>query len=199
MESETRVARRKQTRRKRTDTASYSGVAKSPFLQEIEDCLKSGWSAAAVRNWLQARYPGAEVPSVKSIQRYRQKHFTVIDVLPPALIMEKLKEVDYKVNLLGLLSRLIPLLEDRLCRGLQLETDMQGILLPSVDRAIESYLDALREWKAAAQALGELPPPPPPLVDMRTQQLVINDPEVAEAVKELRDLAQRVLQERGGV
>ena len=164
-----------------------TSVNKSRHRDEIIACLQSGWSPRSIVAWLKHRYgDDPDIPDFSTIERWRKRYMPEAVVVPPSIIREKLKGVDYKVNLLQLLSRLIPLLELRVARALELEKDLQ-FPSPMTDKAVETYLETLDEWKKAAQALGEFPSKEMPISLM--QQNVLNlPPEVGERIARALEL-----------
>jgi hypothetical protein len=165
-----------------------SSVAKYKHFEELKSCLLSGWSATAVRNYLIERYNQDEkdVPHIRAIQRWKDKHIVTEQmVIPERIINQMLKGADYKVDVLGHLSRLVAICEDRLARGLKVEMDdFQGMPMPGNDRVMELYLQAIEKYVRIGQDLGVVKrPDPTPLIDARTQNLNIT-PEIAERLKE---------------
>jgi len=163
-----------------------STVARYEQLEELEDCLRSGWSAAMVHEYLEKRFGSS--PHPRAIQRWREKKRIEVAVIPHQMIEKKLKGLNYKVNLLQLLSRLIPLCEERVGRALQNEEEVLGGMVTSMtDQAIKTYLEALREYKAVCQDLGIMPKVQTPLIDARTQTLAVT-PEMLDELRELSGL-----------
>lgn len=98
--------------------ADNNTVRRYQHFGELRDCLASGWAATAVREYLIRRYGPEGVPSLKAIERWREKHLgTAARVLPHQVIQRKLKGVAFKVDVIGHLSRLIALCEDRVARA----------------------------------------------------------------------------------
>jgi hypothetical protein len=125
--------------------------------EDLRDCLASGWAATTVREFLVKRYGQDEVPSVKAIERWRKKHLeSAARVIPHQLITRKLKGVTFKVDVIGHLSRLIALCEDRVGRGLEHEEIDGGMPISVIDGVIRTYLEAIREYVNVAQELGIL-------------------------------------------
>ena len=156
-------------------------ITKSKYKDEIIDCLKSGWSPRMVVEYLRWRYgDDPEIPSLRTIERYRKRVLTEGAVLPPSIIREKLKGIDYKVNLIAHLSRLVPLLEDRVARGLEVERNMGGLLASATDKAIETYLKVLQEYRYVAQCLGVFPSKEGEGLVVAQQAVVNLPPEYAE-------------------
>jgi hypothetical protein len=50
-----------------------SHVEKSPFLDEIIQCLEKGWSYKEIYRYLKARYSGERIPSYYSIRNFGRK------------------------------------------------------------------------------------------------------------------------------
>ncbi len=64
-------------------------------MEEIVDCLRSGWSPETVVWWLGIRYgdEDPEVPSVRAVYRYRKRHIPIDAFVPASIIREKLKDI----------------------------------------------------------------------------------------------------------
>lgn len=174
-----------------------STVAQYKYLRELKDCLNSGWPAGATREYLIERY-GKDAPGERAIERWRKKHLPEAAIVPHRIISEKLKGVQYKVDMIGHLGRLIVMLEDRIGRALEREGELGGYLLSATDQAVQVYLSALRDWMDVAQDLGVVKAPPMPQFDMRTQVLNIT-PETIKALKEtVIEIKKLEIQEKGG-
>jgi hypothetical protein len=172
----------------RKKSEAYSTVINCAYFDEIQDCIASGWPPRTVREYLVRRYGENGIPSDSALKRWKAKYMPEAKVLPHAIIMEKLKGINYKVDLFSHLSRLIPLLEERLGRGLKTEKDMMDIPLEVNEGVIRSYLDSMEMWLRIAQQLGVMPKPIPagPLIDARTQSLnmpLATDPDIAAALE----------------
>ena len=175
-----------------------STVRSYKHFEELRDCLQSGWSVPKVIEYMMERHGPEGVPHEKAIQRWRNVHMTVERmVLPHQVIERKLKGVDYKVDVIGHLSRLIVLCEDRLARGINSEEkDFGGMPVPGNDGVIQVYLQAMRDYVKVAQDLGLLKSPPPvPLIDARSQNMYVT-PEVMKALRDTVAEIKRI--EQGG-
>ena len=168
-----------------------STVFKYWHFDDLKACLESGWSPEGTHSYLeQVHGEDGGIPSMVAIRKWRNKHLPTAVVIPHEFIREKLQGVDYKVDVIKHLSRLIPLLEERMARGLnQEETNFGGLPLPINDQVIKTYLEALRDWVSVAQDLGLMKAPAPPVFDMRTQNLNMMSP---EAAKELFTVFQEI-------
>ncbi len=82
--------------------ARPSSILRSRHKEEIEECLRSGWSPETVVWWLKLRYgeEDSDVPSARAVYRYRERHIPIDAFVPASIIREKLKDLDYKVDLL---------------------------------------------------------------------------------------------------
>ena len=165
-----------------------SRVRHSPWFREISECFQSGWSAGSVWDYLQWRYGDAPgLPSVWSLERWRAKHLPDSKILPHSLIVAKLKGIDYKVDLFTMLSQLLPLLRDRAAGAMQLEeTSLGGMPVTATDRAVQTFLEAARDWRALAEDFGVLPKRPVvPHVSVTDQrQMMVIDPQTAKELAE---------------
>lgn len=162
-----------------------SQVARYAHFEELVSCLESGWSPAKVHEFLVLRHGTA--PEEWTIRRWRDAHIPEAKVLPPRVMQEKLKGLDYKVDALGNLSRLVVMLEDRFARWYEQEMTM-GMVLPANDGTVRVYLEALRDYVSVAQDLGIMKAPPAPVIDMRTQNLNVFPPEIAASLVETAKL-----------
>jgi len=149
----------------------------------LKDCLASGWSAPVTWEYLERRYGAEGLPSIKAIVRWRSRQMGTAKILPHKLITQQLKGIDYKVDCLGHLSRLIYAMEHRI--GLAIEAE-KTFNLPSqtTDRVVSTFLDTMREYIKLAQDMGIVPAPAPPVFDLRTQNLNVT-PEALEKLKEV--------------
>ena len=174
-----------------------SSILGSKYKEEIEECLKSGWSPESVVRWLKERYGahGPDLPSARALYRYRHRYIPTDKIVPASLIREKLKEVDYQVDLLETLGRATWLLEQRLACGWQLEQETSnGALSPNTDRAALTLLEYLREYRRVAQDLGILPAKPEQLLmEVHQTQEIVASPE------QLKDLAEAVALANGRI
>lgn len=131
-----------------------SSVVPSPFRQEIEELLKSGWSAERIRSFLHARDgTGVHLPSSKAIERFRQRHIPPGAVIPASLIKQALKGLHYRVDTLKLLDELIWAQQQRVARLWDRE-QQAGKPEPQLDAALRTVLEYLRERHRVAQELG---------------------------------------------
>lgn len=164
-----------------------STVFKYQYYEDLKACLQSGWSPEGTHKYCDNLYGSA--PSIMAIRRWRDKHMPTAMVIPHQFIMDKLNGVDYKVDILKHLSRLVPLLEERMARGLSQEVNsFGGLPLPVNDGVIRIYLEALRDWKTVAQDLGIMQAPAPPVFDFSTKNLNITP----DALEELRVVAEEI-------
>lgn len=174
-----------------------STVRAYPHFEELRDCLSSGWPATVAKDYLIERYGSEGVPHTKAITRWRDKHLDVaVRVLPHSVIATKLKGVQFKVDVIGHLSRLIALCEDRVGRGLDQEDKLfGGMPLAINDNVMQTYLHALAQYVQVAQDLGILKSRPQvPFIDARTMNI---SPEalvaLRETVREIRLIEQGAL------
>jgi len=152
------------TRRYRKKDTEYwrvrdkSDVAMYEHFVELKNCLASGWPSTTTREYLLEKHGTEGLPSEISIQRWREKHLmNSATVLPPTIIREKLKGIDFKVDVISHLSRLIAICEDRVARGLnQEDTLFGGMPLAINDSVMQTYLRALAQYVQVAQDLGIL-------------------------------------------
>ena len=116
-------------------------------------------------------------------------------MVPYQVIQRKLKGVDYKVDVIGHLSRLIALCEDRMARGLNQEDSLFGGMPLAVnDGVMQVYLQAIAQYVKIAQDLGIMKAPPQvPLIDARTMNIS------PEALIQLRETVREIKRiEQGG-
>lgn len=185
------MVRRKKRRLHRSTVPRYIHFA------ELKDCLASGWSAPATREYLERRYGTDGLPGVKAIIRWRNKEMPIAAIIPHRVIAEKLKGVEYKVDSLAHLSRLVVMMEDRVGRAIEAEHSFAGVPLPITDGVVRTYLETLGEFVDVAQKLGVLPAPPigpAPVFDLRTQNLNFSNltPEGLANLKETVNYIRRV-------
>lgn len=173
--------------RRRRPVGHPSTVTNSAYFAEIKACIESGWPAPAIIAHLkQIGAPADQIPAERALTRWRAKHLPSAVVLPHKVIADKLKGVDYKVDVLRTLSRLVPLMEDRVAAGIEAEGKMMGGL-PSeaTDKAAATLLAFLRDLRQVQQDLGLLPSKPNgPLVLNGQGGKVL----VLESSEDLRDL-----------
>lgn len=184
------------TKKKARKQEDRSTVAMYLHFGELRSCLASGWSASLAREYLIERHGPDGVPHERAIQRWRDKHMDItVRIVPHQVIEKKLKGIDYKVDVVAHLSRLIALCEDRVGRGLEQE-DQFGIPLAVNDGVIQVYLQAMAQYVKVAQDLGIMKSPPQvPLIDARTQNLNVTP----ETLKALRDTVAEIKRlETGG-
>ena len=137
-------------------TKDKSKAAKYEHFDELKVYLANGWSAPSIHAYLERQYGTEGLPSIRAIQRWKNNHMPEAMVIPHRLIKTKLKGVNYKVDLLRQLARLIPLLEDRVCRGLEEELAIGGWPLPNNDDIIRQYLEVLEEYAQLERDFGIL-------------------------------------------
>ena len=163
---------------------------------ELLSCLQSGWSAPTVHAYLVERH-GDKVPHEKAIQRWRNNHMPEGSmIVPHQIITRKLKGVDYKVDVIRHLSRLIAICEDRMARGIDSEeTDFGGMPVSGTDGVIQTYLQAMAQYVRVAQDLGLMKARPQvPLIDARTLNVT------PETLRALQDTVREIkLIEQGGI
>lgn len=176
------------------DAAGVGVVQGSRYFQEIQDCLRSGWTPEAVYAVLRQRWgPLAKLPSIRTLRYYRHKYVPTAAVLPHRFIVEKLRGLDYKVDLLVMLSRLLPLLENRVAAALELEEkQLTGMPVDATDKAVATFLQASSRWWSVAADLGLVPRPPAPAITVNEEtKMLVLDPTTA---KELAAYAHGVLE-----
>ena len=167
---------------------------------ELRDCLQSGWAATATREYLIERFGPEGVPSERSIQRWREHHLdSTARIVPHEVIEKKLKGIDFKVDVIAHLSRLIKLLEDRIGAGIALEDSSGGMILPTTERAVDSYLQVIDRYVKVAQDMGIMKARPQvPLIDARSVNI---DAEtmatLRETIREIRLIEQQSRQGAG--
>lgn len=174
--------------RKPSKPRDKTAVGRSPHVDEITDRFVSGWTATAVLDYLQWLWPTEKHPSRASLDRWRKTKMPATALVPHNLVQARLKNVDVKVDLLGSLSRLVYLLQERVFGAMEIEATLtQGVPVQATDRAVQTYLEALRDWRSVAEDLGLLPKRArPSLTLIGNQNNLVVDPEVA---KELADYA----------
>ena len=170
--------------------ARPSSILSSRHKEEIVDLLRSGWSPETVVWWLERRYgdEDAEVPSVRAVYRYRKRHIPIDAFVPASIIREKLKDLDYKVDLLNTKGRMIWALEQRVAACWQAEQEKSGVLgSPNTDRAALTLLEYPKEYRRVAQDLGIMPAQAEHLrVEMHhTQILELREEDLPELVEAL--------------
>ena len=182
----TRNSRKKlnQVERDRSTVFNYANF------DELHSCLLSGWSPATTREYLVNRFnddPG--LPSEYAIRRWREKHQPTASVLPPEFIRKKLEQLDYKVDTLAHLSRMIRLQEDRLARALkQEEENFSGLPLTLTDTVLREYRETILAYWKIAQDLGYVKALPPPIFDFSTKNLNVTP----ESLRELKEVAEEI-------
>ena len=167
-----------------------SSIDRSRHKQEIIECLESGWSPETITFWLKRRFGDGDpdVPSIRPIYRYRKYHISSNRLVPTSVIKQQLKGIDYKVDLLGTLARIIWVLEDRVANNWEREKETSGgVASPNTDRAALTLLEYLREYRRVAQDLGLLPSRPDSLqVEMhQTQAIVVSHEDVKDLAEAL--------------
>lgn len=175
-------------RKKKKRVRDQSVVKMYPYFTDLKACLESGWSPEMAYEYLEKRY-GEQVktPSAVSIRKWRDKYLPTATVVPHKFILEKLKGVDYKVDVLRNLSRLVPLMEERVARSLdQEENSFGGLPITITDSAVRTYLETLRSYVEVAQDLGLLEDHRQALIDARTQNVNNYSP---EAMREFIEVA----------
>lgn len=142
----------------RVDTRSK--VAQSQFLDLINECFQSHWSAASVYKHLCQTYGDGYphslsddemwtrfgIPSYKSLQRYRDAWMPSATVLPDSLIAKRVGNLDVNVDTLQAVARLLPIMEARIERALVLEENMNGMLLQVTDAAVDTYVEVWEKY-----------------------------------------------------
>ena len=171
--------------------ARPSSILRSRHREEINECLKSGWSPDFINLWLklQCRDEAAEIPSVRAMYRYRKRYIPVDQVVPASVIKEKLKGIEYKVDLLPILARAIWALEQRFGANWEREQDTaNGVASPNTDRAAATLLEYLREYRRVAQDLGIMPAQDDRLqVEMQhTQRLEVREEDLPDLIEALK-------------
>lgn len=158
--------------------------------EDLKACLESGWSPEGTHAYLEQVFvEDGGIPSMVAIRKWRDKHMPTARVIPHEFITKKLQGVDYKVDVIKHLSRLIPLLEERVARGLnQEEVTFGGLPLPINDQVVKTYLEALRDWVKVAQDLGLMKAPAPPIIDARTQNVNFT----VESARELKVVLEEI-------
>ena len=138
--------------------ARKSFVLQSTFKDEIEECLRSGWSPERIVWFLKRMYgtdhPG--IPSSRTLYRFREKHIGLGSIVPANLIKKRLQNTTYKIDLLAELAQIAWALSERVASAWQREQD-SGSLSAETDRAAQTLLQYLREYKQVAQDLGVMP------------------------------------------
>lgn len=175
-----------------------TAVGRSPHAREIKDRFESGWSASSVLAYLHWRFPNEKHPGLSSLASWRKHRMPTTVVVPHALLAAKLRGIDYTVDLIGHLSRLVYLLEQRVFGALSVEESlMQGVPIQATDRAVETYLEALRDWRSCAEDLGLVPRRDKSPINVIGQQNNLNvlDPglakELLDYVREFREIEER--------
>jgi len=124
------------------------------------------------------------VPSVRAIYRYRKPHIPADKIVPASIVKQKLKDVDYQVDLLETLARAIWVLEQRFgANWLREQETSNGLASPNTDRVATTLLEYLREYRRVAQDLGIMPAQPDRLrMEMyQIQEIVVNEEDLKEA------------------
>jgi len=149
---------------------SRSEVVRSPFKDLIDECLQSGWTGTSIHRHLCRTYgPGYphvltanelwtryHIPSIKSITRYREVWLPTAKVLPESLISKKLEGLDVQIDTVQELARLLPLLRERAASALNIEGTLNGMLLLTTDRAVETFTNVWAKYVQHAFDLGLL-------------------------------------------
>ena len=178
------MANNRKRNRQSVRVRDNSTVASYEHFVELKNCLASGWPSTTTREYLIEKNGPDRVPSEIAIQRWRTKHMAnSAMVLPPQIIRDKLKGIDFKVDVISHLSRLIALCEDRVARGLNQEDSLfGGMPLAINDAVMGTYLHALAQYVQVAQDLGILKfRPQVPLIDARSVNM---SPEALVALRE---------------
>lgn len=175
-----------------------STVRKYKHFQELRDCLASGWSVQSVIEYLVERYGEEGVPHERAIFRWRERHMPdTARVIPHRIIRERLRGVQFKVDVIGHLSRLVAICEDRVGRGIEQEDQFGGMPLAVNDGVIQVYLQSMAQYVKVAQDLGIMKSPPQvPLIDARTVHVT---PEVLtsfrDTVREIKMIEQESIKQ----
>jgi hypothetical protein len=168
------------------EAADNSAVRKSKHFREIKDCLESGWPAPTIHEYLLKRYGKADVPSEKSMTRWRAKHLQVeAAIIPKSIIFDRLKGTNYKIDVMRHQSQLVAICEYRVARGMENE-EVDGSLLKRTDGAIRLYLESMAAYIKVAQDLGIIQAPPqplPPYFDFSSKTVVVT-PGVVDRLQE---------------
>jgi hypothetical protein len=169
-----------------------SRVEASPFCDDIVDLLQSRWSPGSVERYLRtlyADYPDllAAIPGRSCIQRYREAHVPDAAMLPESFIQKKLAGIDVKINVLEVLSGLVPSLIDRIGRAMEVEEGARGgFLMEEIDGATRTLVTVLGKIWEIGQDVGMYPsrPVPPTFLQSQTNVFVGTGatPEVEEEV-----------------
>ena len=170
--------------------ARPSSILRSRHKEEIEECLRSGWSPETVVWWLKRRDgdDDPDAPSVRAVYRYRKQHIPTNAIVPASILRQKLKDLDYKVDLLNTLGRISWALEQRFATSWEREQEKsQALATPNTDRAALTLLEYLREYRAVAQDLGIMPAQAEQLrVEMyHTQTFEVREEDLPELVEAL--------------
>ena len=163
-----------------------SKVRHYTHFDELFDCLASGWSAPAIHEYLSRRFGTRGLPGISGINDWRKKNMPEVKVLTNDYIRMKLGDLDYKVDIVKHLSRLVPLMEDRMARGLsQEENTFCGLPLQANDGVTRVYMEAVMNLYKVMQDLGIMPrAAPTTVIDARQQNVFIPTPETLNALVE---------------
>lgn len=157
---------------------SKSTVTTYEHFRDVKECLASGWSCEYLREYLTQRYGSHGVPGLRALQRWKAKNMPTAKIIPSHIIDDKLKGVDYQVDIIKHMSRYVFLLEDRFLRWWDKEEKLD-LVMPQNDGPSREYREAMGQWLKAAQDLGIVRAPPMPVIDMRTQNINL-PPEILE-------------------
>ena len=184
--------------KKRLKEAKKGIVERYIRFAELRDCLASGWSPDMTRKYLHRQYPDAEVPSERSIRRWKDANMREALIVPQAHIRRALQGVSYKVDALGLLSQMIPVLQDRIGRSMEVEQrEFGGLAIGATDKAQETFNCTLAQWTKLAQDLGLVDVRDTgPIVDARSLSLNIPADALPDVMTRLESTATKLREMR---
>lgn len=142
----------------------------------------NNWGPATIERDLERRYAKQieegtlAVPSMRTIERWREEYMTPNQLLPPRLIEKAMKDLPLLIDVYRELALAVGLLSDRLVQGHKLEEEMSKagmgvVVIPGVDKAAETLLKYLEQLWQVGQAAGVYPEGPMPAPTVAVQQM----------------------------
>lgn len=210
-------------RKKKVPPIEHSRVVtEHPLYDEIADFTRQRFSAKNIWLMLQFRYQEdiaagrmLELPSVRSIERWRQTTSAPKDLLPLRKLTERLGSMQRQVAMFDQLQELYHAAEDRVVKLLAFEDNMP-VPMPGTDKAIETLIRVgLNLWQVG-QDLGAYPKPnsggltlgmqqggdgkssivlqlgsgPPRVIDTRTMDMTTFSDDELKALAEMQDIVE---------
>lgn len=159
-------------RRSKKITGLGRSVEEHPLYEEILELARHRFTPESIVKLLQWQYRAAfenetlpPLPTVRTFHRWRNERMPDADVLPPRVLEARLKRLDRKVDLLQQLQDLYTAQENRVAAMLQSQEGFP-LLMPAVDRAVETLLKIAEQLWRVGQDMGLYPRGPGATVAM---------------------------------